>query len=74
VSADPSYPQPFSPHDPDDPIFVYHRGGKLEVASRRPLTDRAELSIAYTPGVAEVSRANHRHTKITGWSQYASRR
>jgi malate dehydrogenase (oxaloacetate-decarboxylating) len=57
VSADPSYPQPFSPHDPDDPIFVYHRGGKLEVAARRPLDDRADLSIAYTPGVAEVSRA-----------------
>jgi malate dehydrogenase (oxaloacetate-decarboxylating) len=57
VSADPSYPQPFSPHDPDDPIFVYHRGGKLEVASRRPLDDRRDLSIAYTPGVAEVSRA-----------------
>jgi malate dehydrogenase (oxaloacetate-decarboxylating) len=65
VSADPSYPHPSYPqpsyepsrHDPDDPVFVYHRGGKLEVASRRPLTDRAELSIAYTPGVAEVSRA-----------------
>jgi malate dehydrogenase (oxaloacetate-decarboxylating) len=57
VSADPSYPQPFSPHDPDDPIFVYHRGGKLEIASRRPLDDRRDLSIAYTPGVAEVSRA-----------------
>jgi len=57
VSADPSYPQPFSPHDPDDPIFVYHRGGKLEVASRRPLDNRGDLSIAYTPGVAEVSRA-----------------
>ena len=57
MSADPSYPQPFSPHDPDDPIFVYHRGGKLEVASRRPLDNRGDLSIAYTPGVAEVSRA-----------------
>jgi malate dehydrogenase (oxaloacetate-decarboxylating) len=57
VSADPSYPQPFSPHDPDDPIVVYHRGGKLEIASRRPLDDRRDLSIAYTPGVAEVSRA-----------------
>jgi malate dehydrogenase (oxaloacetate-decarboxylating) len=56
VSADPSYPQPFA-HDPDDPIFAYHRGGKLEVAARRPLADRADLAIAYTPGVAEVSRA-----------------
>jgi malate dehydrogenase (oxaloacetate-decarboxylating) len=56
VSADPSYPPP-APHDPDDPIFVYHRGGKLEVAARRPLADRADLAVAYTPGVAEVSRA-----------------
>jgi malate dehydrogenase (oxaloacetate-decarboxylating) len=57
VSADPSYPQPLFSYDPQDPVFVYHRGGKLEVASRRPLADRADLSIAYTPGVAEVSRA-----------------
>lgn len=32
-----------------------HRG-KIEVASKVPLTSRAELSLAYTPGVAEVSR------------------
>jgi malate dehydrogenase (oxaloacetate-decarboxylating) len=57
VSADPSYPQPALSPDPEDPVFAYHRGGKLEVASRRPLADRADLSIAYTPGVADVSRA-----------------
>jgi malate dehydrogenase (oxaloacetate-decarboxylating) len=61
VSADPSYPHPsFSsprPVDPDDPVFAYHLGGKLEVAARRPLGDRADLSIAYTPGVAKVSLA-----------------
>lgn len=32
-----------------------HRG-KIEVKSKVPLTDRAVLSLAYTPGVAEVSR------------------
>ena len=30
--------------------------GKLEVHSKVPLTSRAELSLAYSPGVAEVSR------------------
>ncbi|NLF03484.1 MAG: NAD-dependent malic enzyme, partial [Actinomycetales bacterium] len=32
--------------------FALHRGGKLEVASRVPLEDRADLAKAYTPGVA----------------------
>ena len=27
--------------------------GKIEVTSRAPLNDREDLSIAYTPGVAE---------------------
>src|SRR6476646_6080806 len=46
-----------TPHDPASPVFEYHRGGKLAVVPRRPLSTRAELSLAYTPGVAEVSRA-----------------
>ncbi len=57
MSAESSYPYPALSPDPEDPVFAYHRGGKLQVAARRPLADRAELSIAYTPGVAEVSRA-----------------
>src|SRR5262249_23046632 len=32
-------------------------GGKLTMASTAPLTDRDDLSIAYTPGVAEVCTA-----------------
>ncbi|MBI5798767.1 MAG: NADP-dependent malic enzyme [Candidatus Yonathbacteria bacterium] len=32
-----------------------HRG-KIEVISKVPITSRAELSLVYTPGVAEVSR------------------
>lgn len=31
-------------------------GGKLEVKSKVPLTNREDLSLAYTPGVAEVCR------------------
>jgi len=38
-------------------IFGYHEGGKLSVVSKSPLKTRRDLSIAYTPGVAEVSRA-----------------
>jgi malate dehydrogenase (oxaloacetate-decarboxylating) len=47
------------PHsfDADDPIFVAHRGGKMEIASTVPLATRADLSLAYTPGVADVCLA-----------------
>jgi malate dehydrogenase (oxaloacetate-decarboxylating) len=31
-----------------------HLGGKLEIASRVPLKTRADLSMAYTPGVARI--------------------
>ena len=31
----------------------YEWAGKLEVVSRTPVTNREELSLAYTPGVAE---------------------
>jgi len=41
----------------DDEIFSWHEGGKLEVSSSAPLDSARALSIAYTPGVANVSRA-----------------
>lgn len=41
----------------DDPAFALHRGGKLAVASTVPLASRADLSLAYTPGVARVCEA-----------------
>ncbi len=41
----------------DDPIFVAHRGGKLNVESTMRLDSREALSVAYTPGVAEVCLA-----------------
>src|SRR6266508_933545 len=40
-----------------DPVFDLHRGGKLAVVSTVPLATREDLSLAYTPGVAEVCRA-----------------
>src|SRR6185369_2409437 len=40
-----------------DRTFLLHLGGKLEVVARTPLKTRDDLSMAYTPGVARVSRA-----------------
>ncbi|WP_238885389.1 NAD(P)-dependent malic enzyme [Mycobacterium sp. IDR2000157661] len=41
----------------DEEIFAAHVGGKLSVALNAPLDTERALSIAYTPGVAQVSRA-----------------
>ncbi|MFQ6326016.1 NADP-dependent malic enzyme [Nocardia sp. CWNU-33] len=38
-------------------IFAGHLGGKLSVELAAPLETQRDLSIAYTPGVAQVSRA-----------------
>jgi malate dehydrogenase (oxaloacetate-decarboxylating) len=38
-------------------IFAAHEGGKLSTASTVQLADARDLAVAYTPGVAEVSRA-----------------
>lgn len=38
-------------------IFEAHEGGKLSVELKSPLDTQRALSIAYTPGVAQVSRA-----------------
>src|SRR5918912_1009022 len=43
-----------------DPTFLMHLGGKIEVVSKVPLKTRADLSMAYTPGVARVCEAIHR--------------
>ena len=40
-----------------DRTFLMHLGGKIEVASKMPLKTRADLSMAYTPGVARVCLA-----------------
>ncbi|SOD73260.1 malate dehydrogenase (oxaloacetate-decarboxylating) [Jatrophihabitans sp. GAS493] len=45
------------PFDPSSPVFRAHEGGKLVVNSTIALTDREALSLAYTPGVAEVCTA-----------------
>ncbi len=40
-----------------DRTFLLHLGGKIEVRPRLPLKTREDLSMAYTPGVARISRA-----------------
>jgi malate dehydrogenase (oxaloacetate-decarboxylating) len=40
-----------------DEIFAAHEGGKLATGLETPLADARDLAIAYTPGVAQVSRA-----------------
>jgi len=44
-------------HRDAEAVFAMHRGGKLEVRSTVPLRDRADLSMAYTPGVARICTA-----------------
>jgi malate dehydrogenase (oxaloacetate-decarboxylating) len=53
MSASPAYPL----FDPADPVFRAHEGGKLGVHATQQLRDRDDLSLLYTPGVADVSRA-----------------
>ena len=40
-----------------DEIMAAHDGGKLATGLTAPLRDDRDLSISYTPGVAQVSRA-----------------
>ncbi|GAP56453.1 NAD-dependent malic enzyme, partial [Arthrobacter sp. Hiyo6] len=56
----------------DEDIFAAHQGGKLSISSTVPLASKRDLSIAYTPGVAQVSRAIHADpslAKTLTWAQ-----
>jgi len=39
-----------------DRTYLMHDGGKIEVLARMPVSDRDDLSMAYTPGVARVCK------------------
>lgn len=54
-------------------IFEAHRGGKLSVSSTAALSNKRDLSIAYTPGVAEVSRAIHARPELARSLTWAER-
>lgn len=54
-------------------IFDAHQGGKLSITSTVPLANKRDLSIAYTPGVAEVSRAIHNNPELARTLTWAQR-
>jgi malate dehydrogenase (oxaloacetate-decarboxylating) len=54
--ADMAVSEPHAPNH-EDPVFVLHRGGKMQIAGTVPLETREDLSLAYTPGVARVCEA-----------------
>ena len=43
-----------------DPVFLAHKGGKIEIKNKTPVTGRADLARVYTPGVARVCLAIER--------------
>jgi malate dehydrogenase (oxaloacetate-decarboxylating) len=57
----------------DDEIFRAHEGGKLDISVPRSITDSRALSIAYTPGVAKVSRAIAEDASLVGKYTWTSR-
>ncbi|WP_104525596.1 NAD(P)-dependent malic enzyme [Blastococcus atacamensis] len=56
MSGNPA-PEQHSDRFADDPAFAVHEGGKLSVASTRPISSIEDLALTYTPGVARVSSA-----------------
>ncbi|WP_245634393.1 NAD(P)-dependent malic enzyme [Janibacter corallicola] len=52
-----SVTEPTTTHDLTAPQFVAHEGGKLEVRATKALRDQHDLSLLYTPGVADVCLA-----------------
>ncbi|GAA1175801.1 NAD(P)-dependent malic enzyme [Nesterenkonia xinjiangensis] len=57
----------------DDEVFTSHEGGKLTVETTMLLDSKRALSIAYTPGVAKVSRAIHEDPAAHATHTWASR-
>jgi malate dehydrogenase (oxaloacetate-decarboxylating) len=57
----------------DSEIFAGHEGGKLSVAATRPISRSRDLSVAYTPGVAKVSRAIAEDASLAQRYTWASR-
>ena len=57
----------------EEEIFAAHEGGKLSVGVIRPIESTRDLSIAYTPGVAQVSRAIAADPALAQTHTWASR-
>ena len=56
-----------------DEIFTAHEGGKLGTALTAPLRDARDLAVAYTPGVADVSRAIAAEPELAARYTWANR-
>jgi malate dehydrogenase (oxaloacetate-decarboxylating) len=56
-----------------DEIFDAHRGGKLSVNVTTTIQTKKDLSIAYTPGVAQVSRAIYEDPDVAKTHTWAHR-
>ncbi|MFI6868643.1 NADP-dependent malic enzyme [Nocardia sp. NPDC050406] len=54
-------------------IFAGHLGGKLSVELTAPLETQRDLSIAYTPGVAQVCRGIHKDESLAKTYTWAER-
>ena len=57
VDVTPTTSTPDAVPAPNDEVFTAHLGGKLAVVGTVPLESAHDLAVAYTPGVARVSRA-----------------
>ncbi|WP_125099356.1 NAD(P)-dependent malic enzyme [Leucobacter chromiireducens] len=57
----------------EEEIFAAHEGGKLSVGVARPIETTRDLSIAYTPGVAQVSRGIAADPALAETHTWASR-
>ncbi|WP_405845808.1 NADP-dependent malic enzyme [Streptomyces sp. NBC_01518] len=57
----------------DAEIFAAHEGGQLSVRGTLPVRDPHSLSVAYTPGVATVSRAIAEDPSLAARYTWASR-
>ncbi|MEU5110843.1 malic enzyme-like NAD(P)-binding protein [Streptomyces longwoodensis] len=57
----------------DAEVFAAHEGGKLSVGVTTAFHDSRALSIAYTPGVAAVSKAIAREPELAGRYTWAGR-
>lgn len=57
----------------DDEVFAAHVGGKLSVESAVPVSSARDLSVAYTPGVAQVSRAIAEDASLAAEYTWANR-
>ena len=73
VDVTPTASTPDAAPVPTDEVFTAHLGGKLAVVGTVPLESAHDLAVAYTPGVARVSRAIAEDPALAQTHTWASR-